>query len=205
MIFGRPQVGLDAAVSAGGRGVGHQLCRRVSADENFGRFSYTPELPTPSYPTSVWVLSNEIESWNLLIFSLTFPSRFWLAALGTWAATYTSTATARSAEENFGCRAAAGVDAVVSQLGRGGARPAFPCGRSKIIKCAHLYPGLVAVRTQSSPSQSHLIPHTRHGRRLTLSSAARLAAGIRGRAAGAERHLPSHVSSSDERRRSASG
>jgi len=32
-------------------------------------------------PSSVWVLSNEIESWNLLIFSLTFPSRFWPAAL----------------------------------------------------------------------------------------------------------------------------
>ena len=45
-----------------------------------------------------------------------------------WAATYVylhsttaTTATARSAEENFGAsRAAAGVDAVVSQLGRGG-------------------------------------------------------------------------------------
>ena len=33
----------------------------------------------------------------------------------------------------------AGVDAVVSQLGRGGAAPAFRCGRSKIILCADLY------------------------------------------------------------------
>ena len=83
MIFGRPQ-GQGSGWTRLFRpavGVGHQLCRRVSAEENFGRFSYTPELPTPSYPTSVWVLSNEIESWNLLIFSLTFPSRFWLAAL----------------------------------------------------------------------------------------------------------------------------
>ena len=62
------------------------------------------------------------------------PAAFFLATWtflrhDSWAATYVylhsttaTTATARSAEENFGAsRAAAGVDAVVSQLGRGGA------------------------------------------------------------------------------------
>ena len=45
-----------------------------------------------------------------------------------------TTATARSAEENFGAsRAAAGVDAVVSQLGRGGAPLRFPAvGRKSL-------------------------------------------------------------------------
>ena len=67
------------------------------------------------------------------------PAAFFLATWtflrhDSWAATYVylhsttaTTATARSAEENFGAsRAAAGVDAVVSQLGRGGAPLRFP-------------------------------------------------------------------------------
>ena len=78
MIFGRPQVGLDAAVSAGGRGRTPALSARarVSAAEKFGIFSYTPV--TSSYPTSVPVLSNEIRISNVLISSLTF---LWPAAL----------------------------------------------------------------------------------------------------------------------------
>ena len=97
------------------------------------------------------------------------PAAFFLATWtflrhDSWAATYVylhsttaTTATARSAEENFGAsRAAAGVDAVVSQLGRGGAPLRFPAvGRKSLsrrtcivdvpklkfrryYKCAHL-------------------------------------------------------------------
>ena len=76
------------------------------------------------------------------------PAAFFLATWtflrhDSWAATYVylhsttaTTATARSAEENFGAsRAAAGVDAVVSQLGRGGAPLRFPAvGRKSLSR-----------------------------------------------------------------------
>ena len=80
MIFGRPQVGLDAAVSAGGRDWTPALSARQRRRKFWEIFFYS-RAPDSQYPTSVWVLSNEIESWNLLIFPLTFPSRFWPAAL----------------------------------------------------------------------------------------------------------------------------
>ena len=84
------------------------------------------------------------------------PGAFFLATWtflrhDSWAATYVylhsttaTTATARSAEENFGAsRAAAGVDAVVSQLGRGGAPLRFPAvggkSLSRQLKSADLY------------------------------------------------------------------
>ena len=74
MIFGRPQVGLDAAVSAGGRGRTPALSARQRRRKFWVIFLYSRCSQLPATRPPCRFCQTRFESRNVLSFSLTFPS-----------------------------------------------------------------------------------------------------------------------------------